>query len=108
MTKFKYQYSGFDHNFTPAYKVGMNEIEAWKRYCLARVILGEPVYYCASGNAKVIAYSPETEFGTTEFEVDVIQGKDSYTETILYNEKEMLQLIQDLRSEFEQISGEPE
>lgn len=106
MTKYKYQYSGFEHNFTPAYKVDADEIDAWKRYCLARVILGEPFYYCASGNAKVIAYTPETEFGCTEFEIDVIHGRDSYTETILYNEKEMFELIRDLRPEFEQISGE--
>jgi len=101
MTKFKYDYSR-------AVFVERTRIKAWKRYCIARVLLGEPFYYYASGNAKVIAYSPEIEFGNTEFEVDVICGRDSYTETFIYNEKEMLALFQELRSEFEQISGEPE
>lgn len=99
MYKHKYRYNqGCD--------IKSAAIEAWKRYCLARVILGDPVYYYASGNTKVIVYSPDTEFGNTEFEIDVIHGMNSYCEHIIYNEKEMLQLIQDLRPEFERISGE--
>lgn len=101
MGSYKYDY------FRGAF-IKQTEIEAWKRYCIARVLLGEPFYYYASGNAKVIAYSPEIEFGNTEFVVDIILGKGSYTETSIYNEKEMFALFQDLRPEFEQISGEPE
>ena len=101
MGSYKYDY------FQGAF-IKQTEIEAWKRYCIARVLLGEPFYYYASGNAKVTAFEPCTEFGATEIEVDVIKGKGSYTETFIYNEKEMLALFQDLRPEFEQISGEPE